>query len=143
MRRPAGRPGPVGRPPPLSLPPHGGGRIIELAQRLIGKARDRGGRIGGRHARPGSERACGPQPLRLDGCVRRQHQRPGPEPPEQFHAEQRLARAGRGDDVRLLLPAFPARLERLQRELLIATPGAAEGQRAERGSESAVVIEAG
>ena len=107
-------------------------RILELAQRLVGEARDRLERVGAGHvrgrAREVRDRA---RPLLLDALVRGEHERALADAPDQLDAEQRLARAGRRDDVRALAAVLAVLLERGQRGALVRAPVAVERQRFE------------
>ena len=100
--------------------------IVEPRERLVGEARHR--RPGPVGHEPGArpERGAGRRPLLLDRRVRREHERGPAKPPQDLEPEQRLAGAGRRDQVGRAVPARPVALERLERERLVPAPGAAE-----------------
>ena len=114
------------RPAGLRRRPERRARILELGERLVGQAGDRcAGAIGDEPGR-GAERGAGRRPLLLDGRVGREHQRGPAQAAEDLEAEQRLARAGRGDQVGGAAPGVAVALEGLEREHLVVPPGAVE-----------------
>jgi hypothetical protein len=127
--RDAEGPGPVGRPAPLGGVAEGGRRVIDLAERLVGEAGDGGAGVGGGEAGAGPEPRGRPEPLGLDGRVRAEHQRTVAEAADDLHAQQRLARPRRGDQVGGAPARLPVPLEGLQRQLLVASPAPRERQR--------------
>jgi hypothetical protein len=114
------------RPPPLGEIPECNGGIVETRERLIGETRDRRVRLRRSKSGLGPERRRNAKPLSLDGRVRNEHERPLSEPPDDLHPQQRLAGARRRDDVRAPATAAPVPFERLERKLLVATPGSSE-----------------
>jgi hypothetical protein len=131
LDRDAERPGPVGRPAPLGGVAEGGRRVIDLAERLVGEAGDGGGQAGGGQAGGGPEPRGRLEPLGLDGRVRAEHQRTVAEAADDLHAQQRLARPRRGDQVGGAPARLPVPLERLQRQLLVASPAPREGRQSQ------------
>ncbi len=117
---------PLACPSPLCELAERNRRIVEAGERLVRQAGDRRAGLGRGDSGLGSERRCGAQPLSLDRRVRREHERPLPEPANDLHPEQRLARARRRHDVRPATPLAPVQLERVERELLVPAPLALE-----------------
>ena len=105
-----------------------GAGVVEPRERLVGQAGDRRARrVGDRPGRR-AERDAGARPLRLDRRVGGEHERGDADPAQHLEAEQRLARAGRGDDVRVPPSGGAVGLEGGERELLVVAPRAREAQ---------------
>ena len=84
-------------------PPEHDLRVLELAQRLVGQTGDRQRGLGAgdpRDVRGAPNWPHRARPLLLDAPVGREHERALADAADQLDAEQRLARPGRGDDVR-------------------------------------------
>jgi hypothetical protein len=126
--RDAHGPGAVDRPAPLGRVAQRHPGILDLAERLVGQAGDRGVGIWCRDTVACAEQLGRPEPLRLHGRVRAQHQRPPAEAPDDLHPENGLAGARWGEEVRGAPAGLPVMLERLQRELLVAPPPPPERQ---------------
>ncbi|HEY6694957.1 MAG TPA: hypothetical protein VI006_19050 [Solirubrobacteraceae bacterium] len=125
----AGRRGAVGRPASGGDLPDRRTRVVELAQRLVGHDRDRERRLRPGHPRDvrrRAELAHRARPLHLHRAAGREHERAAADAPHELDAEQRLARAGRRDDVRVALPRRAVALEGGHGRLLVPAPGAAE-----------------
>ena len=127
----AGRGGALGGPARRGQPPERDLGVVDLRQRLVGEAQQlpagRGG-VGGDQARVVGERARQPHPLHLHRAVGHQHERTAADPAGELDPEQRLARAGRRDDVRPPPAGLAVALEGRQRERLVVAPPAVEAQ---------------
>jgi hypothetical protein len=121
-------PGTVGDPPSLGDVPKDDPRVLDLAERLVGEARDLGVRVRSRDTVAGAEQLGRPGPLRLHGRVRAQHQRPRAQAADDLHAQHRLAGPRWSQEMRGAPAGPPVTLERLQRELLVAPPPPPERQ---------------
>ena len=125
LRRHAGGGGALVRPARLREPAEQDLRVLELAQRLVGQAGDRLERVRARDlVRAVGERAHRPRPLLLDALVGREHERALADPPDQLHAEQRLARcrAARRCACACCRSSGPSRTRPARRADTAATP---------------------
>ena len=108
--------------------------ILELRERLVGQAGDRGaGLAADEPGALGPEAGRGAQPLTLDRRVRREHERRTAQTSDHLDSQQRLARARRRDDVRATAAVLDVALEGLQREALVTAPLAREREPADVG----------
>jgi hypothetical protein len=121
--------GTVGDPTPLGGVAQRHVRILDLAERLVSQAGDRGVRIWCGDAIGRAEQLGRFQPLRLHGRVRAEHQRSRAQAADDLHPQHGLARARWSKYVGGAPAGLPIPLERLQCELLIAPPAALEGKR--------------
>ena len=141
LARHAGRGGPLVRPARVGEPAEHDLRVLELAQRLIGEARDRPEHVGARELRGRTrELADGARPLLLDALVGREHERALTDAPDQLHAQQGLPGARRRDDVRARAPVLAVGLERRQRGALVGPPLAAEREALEASAHRRVQV---
>ena len=105
--------------------------IVEASKSLVRQTRDCCSRVSGGKAGLRTEEGSRPEPLRLNGRVRDEYERPLTEAANDLHPEQRLARPRRRNKVRSTPSLTPVLLECLEGELLVPPPFSGEPEPAE------------